>query len=94
MSFLPIREGVSKEGLNPPQAVLFPPYTGGCIELVVDTMEDVEVSSLYGRVYRDLVHNLCIYNSFLPIREGLSPVNARKGCDMQFPPYTGGCINK
>ena len=71
-SFLPIREGVSRDFRNLYSNNSFPPYTGGCIKEVCRRNFKEVVSSLYGRVYRQRKRKQIVPKSFLPIREGVS----------------------
>ena len=50
--FLPVWEGVSPVPKNETLKKLFPPCMGGCIDMHEPMVEIIEVSSLYGRVYR------------------------------------------
>ena len=52
--FLPIWEGVSADSGVAASTLRFPPYMGGCIGSQQKVQIFVQVSSLYGRVYRYL----------------------------------------
>ena len=68
--FLPIREGVSRWSLVTASFQRFPPYTGGCIVTGKADKVISEVSSLYGRVYRQLEKNAAEYGLFPPYTGG------------------------
>ena len=53
-SFLPVREGVSLKLELVGKQFKFPPCMGGCIEVTVENLQLIIVSSLHGRVYRRL----------------------------------------
>ena len=50
--FLPVREGVSLKLELVGKQFKFPPCMGGCIEVTVENLQLIIVSSLHGRVYR------------------------------------------
>ena len=50
--FLPVREGVSLKLELVGKQFKFPPCMGGCIEVTVENLQLIIISSLYGRVYR------------------------------------------
>ena len=91
-SFLPIREGVSGIHTYIRNKLKFPPYTGGCIEMLKGTPNKMTVSSLYGRVYRIPVMKMSVIWSFLPVWEGVSFHYQRLNLQVRFPPCMGGCI--
>ena len=90
--FLPVWEGVSEPYHHFYIHSAFPPCMGGCIVVTEKTQDGERVSSLYGRVYRRGDRHGHCKNSFLPIREGVSPFCSTLLMDRRFPPYTGGCI--
>ena len=53
-SFLPVREGVSLKLELVGKQFKFPPCMGGWIEVTVENLQLIIVSSLHGRVYRRL----------------------------------------
>ena len=77
--FLPTREGVSQKHIYCFPCLLFPPYTGGCIERPCYRHRLRRVSSLHGRVYR--IRSFCrrALECFLPTREGVS-AGTSQGC--------------
>ena len=91
-SFLPVWEGVSVSFNEFTHIIEFPPCMGGCIAAPIVEKSFKNVSSLYGRVYRRGDRHGHCKNSFLPIREGVSPFCSTLLMDRRFPPYTGGCI--
>ena len=90
--FLPVREGVSESRSNCSAWAVFPPCTGGCIRSVLESHSFLKVSSLYGRVYRNLDSKYVFFKRFLPVREGVSENGSTSKSYKQFPPCTGGCI--
>ena len=60
--------------------------------MTFDPVKALEVSSLYGRVYRELNMQALLRKCFLPIREGVSWTSFTSMTKVAFPPYTGGCI--
>ena len=54
----------------------------------------LDVSSLYGRVYREYTPGVPGTFRFLPIWEGVSNLAGELGNWIKFPPYTGGCIGQ
>ena len=52
------------------------------------------VSSLHGRVYRQKYSKEELVAGFLPTREGVSMSYPFLEVCSEFPPYTGGCIDK
>ena len=90
-SFLPVREGVSKNSRVKKKKLEFPPCTGGCIEQLQSIRIATDVSSLYGRVYRLLELERKEQRSFLPVREGVSMPCCMR-CQEPMTKVTGLCF--
>ena len=72
----------------------FPPCTGGCIEVTVENLQLIIVSSLHGRVYRTFPIRKFYSRCFLPVWEGVSSDRGVAASSIKFPPCMGGCIVK
>ena len=93
-SFLPTWEGVSVIFSSSREKHAFPPYMGGCIEIISGMGRTAGVSSLHGRVYRPFMEKIRTYSRFLPTWEGVSMKSIIRCSRDWFPPYMGGCISQ
>ena len=67
---------------------------GGCIANPIAYYKNVDVSSLYGRVYRFSFTDTPLRRCFLPVWEGVSLECSDYAGECQFPPCMGGCIGR
>ncbi len=89
---LTIREGISDFFSAIIDQQTFPHYTWGYIERLRTAAEQLQVPSLYVRVYRKQFVFWYTSRSSLTIREGISMLSASKTDRQKFPHYTWGYI--
>ena len=89
---LTIREGISPKQIPANLLKLFPHYTWGYIQKMLNHLTETGVPSLYVRVYRGQNALFFLSSSSLTIREGISTGKKTLYRAYVFPHYTWGYI--
>ena len=91
-SSLTIREGISMLSASKTDRQKFPHYTWGYIGVSYLNPGEMQVPSLYVRVYRNNADMITACRCSLTIREGISNGNRERFKGYAFPHYTWGYI--